>query len=90
MYESDEFPHGGNVRSFPKVLEDKLVEAKKWCDERSAMEAAIRNSSGPGSAQRNQDDWDESDRAGALMLDDIVELIDEAWGWGLDLGKDAP
>ena len=77
----------GATHSIPRELQAKFVEAKKWYDERCALEDTIRRSSGLGSAQRNQDDWDESDRIGALLLDDVVELCNEAWGFAIELEK---
>lgn len=68
----------GNARAFPPALETKLVEVKAWYDEHAELERLCRLG---GSAQRNQDDLDASDRVGACLLREIIEMVDEAWGF---------
>jgi hypothetical protein len=73
--EADEEP----THHISKELEQKLVEAKEWYDRRARLEFVIRTYG--GSAQRNQEDRDESDREGASLLTEIVEIVDETWGF---------
>ncbi len=67
------------ARHFPPALERRLVEAKKWYDERLELEQAISRHG--GNAQRNQEDRDEIDRRAAAVLADIVELCERTWGF---------
>lgn len=67
------------TNGIPRKLEVELVEAKKWYVEREQLEEAIREHG--GSAQRNQEDRDISDHAAARILENIVEAIDETWGF---------
>lgn len=82
-----DFLHGGDVRSFPPSLTEKLVEAARWYHRRATLERQIASSwhSANGSAQRNQDDRDASDREGACLLLEIVEEMEDAWGFGRDV-----
>ena len=73
------------THNIPRALQGKLVEAKEWRDERMELEKAIAWHG--GSAQRNQEDRDEFDRRGAALLEAIVELCDEAWGFAPELEK---
>lgn len=79
--------HKGDVRSFPPSLTGKLAEAARWYTGRAELERQIAFSAGSvnGSAQRNQDDRDESDREGASLLLEIVEEMEDAWGFGRDI-----
>lgn len=77
----------GTVRSFPPSLESKLAEAVQWHDERIALESQILASRGNGAAQRNQEDLDASDRTGGALLLEIMEEMDEVWGFGRNLRK---
>lgn len=63
----------------PQEIQNKLVEAKKWYEEREELERVIRQYG--GSAQRNQEDRDISDRAASGLLCDIVELVGSVWGF---------
>lgn len=58
----------------------KLIEAKGWHERRATLEANISTHGGP--ADRNQEDRDLSDREGALILNDIIQIIDHDWGFG--------
>ncbi len=75
------------THNIPHELQRKLAEAEKWYARRQALEQMIGRSSGPGSAQRNQEDRDDSDRLGALILEEIVELCEDTWGFGPELEK---
>lgn len=73
----------GNMRVFPPSLEAQLAEAVRWYDERALLERQIAASGHlTGSAQRNQEDRDESDRAGGTLLLGIMEEMIDAWGVG--------
>lgn len=67
------------THAIPPKLEAKLVEAEEWYDRRQDLEDTIRRVG--GIAQRNQEDRDELDREGARLLEEIVEIIDETWGF---------
>lgn len=73
----------GNVRTFPPSLEAKLGEAIKWYDERVELERQIAASSGHvnGCAERNQEDRDALDRTGGALLMEIMEEMEDAWGF---------
>lgn len=75
MGQQDEEP----THALPKELKAKLLEAKDWYDRWEELEEAIRRSR--GIAQRNEDDRDAFRGEGALILLDIVEIIDETWGF---------
>jgi hypothetical protein len=62
-----------------KALEEKLVEAKGWYDRRAALIAGIRLCG--GIAERNQEDRDAIDREAASILEEIVEEIEQTWGF---------
>lgn len=74
-YDSDAEP----THLIPKELADKLVEAKKWYNERRELEETIARVG--GIAERNQADRDDSDSHGALILAEVVETIEETWGF---------
>lgn len=74
-YDSDAEP----THLMPEELADKLVEAKKWYDERNELEETIARVG--GIAERNQEDRDDSDRNGALILAEVVETIGKTWGF---------
>lgn len=79
-------PDEGNMRSFPPSLEAALVEGARWYRERVGLEKTIAASAGiTGSAQRNQEDRDESDRTGGSILMEIMEEMEDAWGFGRDV-----
>lgn len=67
------------THALPQELERKLIEAKGWYDQRGALEATIRQHG--GIAERNQTDRDDLDREAAGLLEAIVEIIDETWGF---------
>lgn len=69
------------THALPKELVAKLAEAREWNNRRTELDEAIMRSNGPGAAQRNQDDRDASDRLGALILEEIVEIIEGTWGF---------
>lgn len=73
-------PNAEPTHPIPKELEGKLTEAKQWYDCREDLEATIRSTG--GFAERNQEDRDASDREAAGVLAEIIEVIDETWGWG--------
>lgn len=60
--------HGTN--GIPRTLEDKLVEAKEWCD--SCPDAAVTD-------DLVREQWSAQ---AALILLDIVEAVDATWGYG--------
>jgi len=71
-------PHQENTvtstgtNDIPKQLEAKLVEAKQWRDKRQEMIDA----SFPDAAA-----WNENVSQGVLLLAEIVDIIDETWGF---------
>lgn len=72
----------------PPELQAKLIEAKRWHEEREALETAI--GAYGGIAERNQEDRDTSDRTGAAILADVVEIMDREWGFVESLPRTAP
>lgn len=72
-------PDSKPTHSVPKALVEKLVEAKDWYDRREALEEAILAS--PGYAERNQEDRDALDREAAPLLAEIIQIINETWGF---------
>jgi hypothetical protein len=79
------FEVGGEpTHAIPPDRVAKLVEAKEWYDRRLALEETIRKWG--GSAQRNQEDRDAIDREAATILEEIVEVIEETWGFARPLG----
>lgn len=62
------------TNGIPKELEDKLGEAKDWYDtiDLDAM---------------SDSEFEAARHKGADLLAEIVEVIDETWGWGLRLKK---
>lgn len=70
---------GEPTHAIPPNLERWLIEGKKWIDRRAALKATIMVST--GSAQRNQEDMDEIDREAASILEEIVEAVEESWGF---------
>lgn len=77
---SDWEPGGEPTHMIPPDLEAKLIDAKDWYDRRVALEQAIQAS--PGIAERNQEDRDGIDREAAPILEEIVEIIENTWGYG--------
>ena len=73
------------THNVPRELQAKLAEAKKWYDRRQSLEEMCGHASGPGSAQRNQEDRDASDRLGGWILEEVVELCEGIWGFGPEL-----
>jgi hypothetical protein len=67
------------THALPSKLVAKLVEAKDWYDRREQLDRAIRTYG--GIAERNQEDRDENSREAAPLLEEIVEIIDETWGF---------
>jgi hypothetical protein len=67
------------THALPTQLVAKLVEAKDWYDEQERLDTTIRTYG--GIAQRNQEDRDEIARQAAPILEAIVEIIDETWGF---------
>lgn len=65
---------GGNEppSAIPAEFVAKMREAKQWYDDRTDLEAAIERHR--GIAERNQEDRDASDRVGAAILDELVEM----------------
>ena len=61
------------TRDMPPGLEAKIVQAKKWFDNRQVM---IENDFPDAAA------WSDSVAEGNLLLADIVDLVDETWGFG--------
>lgn len=68
------------THSIPPQLEKALIEGKRWYDRREQLEQTIRTFG--GIAQRNQEDRDAIDREAASILADVVEAIEETWGFG--------
>jgi hypothetical protein len=66
------------THSIPPVLAEKLVKAKDWYDDRQEQVAA-----GIPSSKR----WMESDLEGNHLLTEIVEIIDQTWGFAAPLRK---
>jgi len=71
-----------------REFQDKLTEAKNWYDERGALEEAI--GAYGGIAERNQEDRDALDRYGASLLAEIIEMVDQEWGFATPLPRAAP
>lgn len=67
------------THNIPRELQQKLVEAKKWYDEREAIPLGYGMSLTPR--------WDDSDQDAIPLLQEIVELCDEAWGFAMELEK---
>lgn len=68
------------THAIPPQLEKALIEGKRWYDRREQLEQTIRTFG--GIAQRNQEDRDAIDREAASILADVVEAIEETWGFG--------
>lgn len=62
----------GNEREFPPALERKLVEAKDWRDKRRAL---VATNFADAKA------WTDNCAEGVLLLDEIVGMMDAAWGF---------
>lgn len=77
---SDMETGGEPTHTIPPDLEAKLIEAKVWYDRRVRLDGAIRTYG--GIAERNQEDRDENDREAAPLLAEIVEIIEQTWGYG--------
>ena len=61
------------THTIPMPLQRKLKEAKEWADERQGqVEAGI-----PDSRK-----WMQSDIRAVDLLEEIVEMCDDAWGFG--------
>jgi len=66
-------PDAEPTHAIPKELEAKLVAARRWYNNRQVQVAAgIPDSRA----------WMDSDLEGLHLLGEIVEIIDETWGWG--------
>ena len=59
------------THALPQELKEKLIEANAWFQERPDP--------------RDPTSWIEWQSKGALLLMDVVELVDEAWGFSRDL-----
>lgn len=70
--------YSGN-NGLPPELEKKLVEAKAWYDRRVELEETIQRCG--GIAERNQEDRDGIDREAASILEEIVEAVQQTWGY---------
>lgn len=62
------------TNGLPRELEEALVKAKEWYD-RQDLDAMT------------QDEVDISASKGADILSEIVEAVEETWGWGRSLKK---
>ena len=63
------------THTIPMALQRKLVEARRWSDGRMALEEGR-----PGSDDV-VDEWERSDAAAVTILNDIVEMCEQAWGF---------
>lgn len=68
------------THAIPSRLEKALIEGKRWYDRRVQLEQTIQTFG--GIAERNQADRDAIDREAASILEDVVEAIEETWGFG--------
>lgn len=68
------------AHSIPPRLEKALIEGKRWYDRREQLEQTIQTFG--GIAERNQADREVLDLEAASILADVVEAIEETWGFG--------
>lgn len=68
-------PEAEPAHSVPKKLEIKLVEAKGWYD------------ACPSAAMSSPEERAEWSAKGVLLLMDVVEAVDDAWGYGRAFGS---
>lgn len=68
------------THAIPPRLEKALIEGKRWYDRRVELDNVIRTYG--GIAERNQADREVLDREAASILEEIVEAVEESWGWG--------
>ncbi len=63
----------------PAEFQAALVAAKKWYDERVGLELTVQEHG--GSTERNAEDRRSVDLQAAAILEELVEIADEAWGF---------
>lgn len=74
------------TNGLPRELEEKLVEAKEWYDKRQELPPNSYRLS--DSEQKTiRDRWDDSGDDAIELLENIVEVIAETWGWAPKLKK---